>query len=70
MPRPDPPTGRQGRISVSVSLAAVPSGAARRGLPKKKRPRRNGNEPEREPVAPDKPRPLSDGAAAALEFDD
>lgn len=34
------------------------------------RRRKPGNEPEREPVEPDNPRPLSGGAAAPLEFDD
>ena len=37
--------------------------------PARKRPRRKGGEPEREPVEPDNPKPLSGGAAAELEFD-
>ena len=38
---------------------------------KRKPPRRKGGgDLECEPVAPDKPRPLEGGAAAALEFDE
>jgi hypothetical protein len=33
-------------------------------------PPRKGGEPEREPVEPHNPKPLSGGAAAELEFDD
>ena len=41
------------------------------GPKKRKRPpRKGGDELEREPVEPDKPRPLEGGAAAALEFDE
>ena len=41
------------------------------GPKKRKRPpRKGGGEPEREPVEPDKPRPLQGGAAAELQFDD
>jgi len=39
-------------------------------LPGKKGRRRKGGELEREPMAPDKPKTLSGGAAAALEFDE
>ena len=39
--------------------------------PKKRRrpPRKGGGDLEREPVEPNKPRPLQGGAAAELEFD-
>lgn len=36
----------------------------------RKRPRRKGSEPEREPVEPKNPKLLSGGAAAELEYDD
>lgn len=36
----------------------------------RKRPRRKGGEPEREPVEPHNPKLLLGGAAAELEFDD
>lgn len=46
-------------------------GSSRSGkLGPDRRRRRKGNEPEREPVEPDNPRPLAGGAAALLEFDD
>lgn len=35
-----------------------------------RRRRRKGNEPEREPVEPDNPRPRSGGVEAPLEYDD
>jgi hypothetical protein len=35
-----------------------------------KRPRRGGHQNLAEPVEPNSPKPLSGGAAAALEFDD
>ena len=62
MPSPEPPDpDRSARI-----LRILRS---RRGPPPK-RPRRKGGEPEREPVEPPNPRPLSGGAAAELEYDD
>jgi hypothetical protein len=62
MPRPDPPHAAKAKLRVSFS--SYPK------RPPRKPPRRKGNEPEREPVEPDKPRPLSGGAAAELEFGD
>ncbi|HYI64623.1 MAG TPA: hypothetical protein VEW71_07035 [Allosphingosinicella sp.] len=62
MPRPDP-IGPYKGLTVSISAYALPR-------PPKKRPRRKGGEAEREPVESPNPRPLSGGAAAALEFDD
>ncbi|HEV2816212.1 MAG TPA: hypothetical protein VGW40_03180 [Allosphingosinicella sp.] len=50
---------------------AFGSGSSRSGKPgPNRRRRRRGNEPEREPVEPDNPRPLAGGAAAPLEYDD
>ena len=60
MPRPDLPRSRKG---LSLYLDVRPK-------PPRKRPPRKGGEPEREPVEPRNPRPLSGGAAAELEFDD
>lgn len=62
MPRPDPPHTGKANLRVSFS-APYPR-------PPAKRRRRKGGEPEREPVEPDNPRPLSGGAAAPLEFGD
>jgi len=62
MPRPDP-TGPDKRPTGSFAVYQV-------ARPPRKRPRRKGGEAEREPVESPNPRPLSGGAAAALEFDD
>ena len=40
------------------------------GWPGRKRPRRDGDDLEREPVEPPRPKGLSGGAAAELEFDE
>lgn len=37
---------------------------------RKRPPRKGGDDLEREPVEPDRPRPLQGGAAAALEYDE
>jgi len=61
MPRPDSPSPGKTRLSLYLRHSLWSP---------RKRPRSKGGEPEREPVEPDKPRHLSGGAAAALEFDD
>jgi hypothetical protein len=63
MPRADPPRPFRPSVSLTVYL----------NRPPRKQPRRRKGgepEPEREPVEPPNPRPLSGGAAAALEHDD
>ena len=63
MPRPDPPSDR-----------AAPPGDWRTPYPLRprglRRRRPKGGEAERDPVEPPRPKPLSGGAAAELEFDD
>lgn len=61
MPRRDPSIARRIWMSVRLDRASGP--------PRKRRPG-TGGEPEREPVEPPRPGPLSGGAAAELEFDD
>jgi hypothetical protein len=61
MPRPDPTRPSRPSFSLSIYLSQPPRKPPRR---------RKGGEGEREPVAPDQPRPLAGGAAAALEYDD
>lgn len=72
MPRPDP-IGPDKGLTVSISVYPLPRVSISvypLPRPPRKRPRRKGGEAEREPVESPNPRPLSGGAAAALEFDD
>ena len=62
MPRSRPP-----RPSEGLTMLQINAWIERRFG---KRKRRRGGEPEREPVTPDRPRPLSGGAAAELEYDE
>ncbi|HEX6375930.1 MAG TPA: hypothetical protein VFZ91_09420 [Allosphingosinicella sp.] len=52
------------------SLKAILRRAAWPGPVPRKRPGPEGGDAEREPVEPPRPKPLSGGAAAELEFDD
>lgn len=61
MPRADPTRPSRTSVSLTVYLNRPPRKPPRR---------RKGGEPEREPVEPPRPTPLSGGAAAALEYDD
>jgi hypothetical protein len=63
MPRRDPPHTDQPRIGLGLSISYP------KPPPRKPPRRRKGGEPEREPVESPRPRPLSGGAAAALEYD-
>lgn len=64
MPIPDTPKWRKLRnLLRRPPTPPRPLGSGR------KRPKRKGGEPEREPVEPNNPRPLSGGAAAELEYD-
>jgi hypothetical protein len=66
MPTPDLPPSHGGHVRIGgrfrVHFGPSPG-------PTRKPPRRKGDEPEREPVEP-RPKNLSGGGAAALEFDD
>ena len=59
-----PSPRRPGRFDIGFRVHfGPPQGPVRKPTPRK------GGEPEREPVEPPRPKNLSGGAAAALEFD-